>query len=235
MPSLPSPSWLSITVKNHLLRRKDLLLPRPATAADGEASSPLSAAKPALLTAFSVSHRSPVTHAVLGSEAAGLHSLPAELLVQTFSSLDPCSLCRLAQASKMSQAIADGDQVWIPSPAASTKEATRLRWLHTAALQQERLAAEAYARRQHWRQWKRRLLGLLQAVCGVLLVLVPLLIRLASRRSERAAAAASKNATAALTLSAAASRSLDLKGATEALPYQQIVWASTRGAAPCAA
>ena len=61
---------------------------------------------------LSLSARSMVTHAVLGSEAVGLHMLPPELLLQTFSKLDPTSLCRLAQCSRWCRLVADDAEVW---------------------------------------------------------------------------------------------------------------------------
>ena len=56
--------------------------------------------------------RSIVTHAVLGSEAAGLQSLPQELLFLIFCRLDTPTLCRLSCVSHSCESFAMDPLVW---------------------------------------------------------------------------------------------------------------------------
>lgn len=139
--------------------------------------------------------RSCVTHAVLGSEAAGLHSLPAEILMQTFQMLDPVTLCRLAQASKTCQLFADDPLVWEPSQGHRKAVERACRW-HAAQLRAAAEAAEAAERRQRWRQRKRCLLSVLEVMCGVLVVVCAMLFSSRSRRKEAPLGAVCANQTA---------------------------------------
>ena len=127
--------------------------------------------------------RSIVTHAVIGSEAAGMHSLPPELLLEIFTRLDAKALCALAQVSSSARSFADDDDVWCRSLAGHSKAAERASFLHAAQLRAERLEAEARWRRARWRRLRRRMIGVLQAICGVALVLLPLFALL--RRGDR--------------------------------------------------
>ena len=212
------PNWLSQAIRRHLLRRADLLYPQPAV---------LPTTGPLIHSLPSAHVRSCVTHAVLGSEATGLHSLPAELLLHTFSNLDPHSLCQLACTSTTCRAYADCDLVWLSSPAARAKEAERLRWLHATALYEEQVAAQAFEWRQKMRQRKRRLLAVLQAVCGILVVMVPLILRHGRVRDDRIGAAKTAAGALATTLSSAPP-SLEVQGVVK-VPYEQIVWAACGG------
>ena len=130
-------SSLPLTI---IKRTTDLLIPRSCRK-EPPSSSPEAARPPSplleppslyvapspLLGPFpsSSSRRSVVTHAVLGSEAAGLHSLPHELLCSIFLRLDACSLCRLAQVSTSCTTLADDPLVWTRSPAGHCKEESR--------------------------------------------------------------------------------------------------------------
>lgn len=128
--------------------------------------------------------RSIVAHAVLGSEIAGLHSLPHELLFMILTRLDAHSLCQLAQVSTSCHTIADDDLVWGVSPVGHCKEAERALQLHAMQLKAERLEAEARWRRLRWRQWKRRALSVLHAACGVALILLPLIAVMRRRGAD---------------------------------------------------
>lgn len=125
-----------------------------------------------------------VTHAVIGSEAAGMHSLPPELLLEIFTRLDAKALCALAQVSFSARSFANDDDVWCRSVGHS-KAVERASFLHAAQLRAERLEAEARWRRAKWRRLRRRMIGVLQAICGVALVLLPLFAIL--RRGDKQA------------------------------------------------
>ena len=128
--------------------------------------------------------RSCVTHAVLGSEARGLHTLPPELLFITFQMLDAVSLCRLAQASKWTQSYADDPLVWEPSQG-HRKTVERARCWHDAQMRAAAKAAEEAERRHRWRHRKRRLLSCLEMMAGVLVIVCALFF--SSRSSGRQA------------------------------------------------
>jgi len=128
--------------------------------------------------------RSCVTHAVLGSEARGLHTLPPELLFMTFQMLDAVSLCRLAQASKWTQSYADDPLVWEPSQG-HRKTVERARCWHEAQMRAAAKAAEEAERRHRWRHRKRRLLSCLEMMAGVLVIVCALFF--SSRSSGRQA------------------------------------------------
>ena len=128
--------------------------------------------------------RSCVTHAVLGSEARGLHTLPPELLFMTFQMLDAVSLCRLAQASKWTQSYADDPLVWEPSQG-HRKTVERARCWHDAQMRAAAKAAEEAERRHRWRHRKRRLLSCLEMMAGVLVIVCALFF--SSRSSGRQA------------------------------------------------
>ena len=113
--------------------------------------------------------RSIVTHAVLGSEAAGVNALPPELLLLIFSKLDAQSLTQLAAVSRSSLRFTEDETVWHRCTGHS-KSAERAKHLRLAKLRQEQLEAEERWRRQRWRRVKRRALAVLQAVCGFALV-----------------------------------------------------------------
>ena len=197
-------SWLT-TIKRSTA---DLLLPRaraagkepqPHSTHDAASRPPLplieqSSAlltQPPLLQALRAgspsSHRSVVTHAVLGSEAAGMQSLPHELLFIIFSKLDAPSLCRLAQVSTSAATFADDPLVWGRSPVGHCKETERARHLHAVQLRIEQEEAEARWQLQRWRRWRRRALGVLQAVCGVALILLPVIAGLRRRADSNRA------------------------------------------------
>ena len=105
---------------------RDLLLSRrtPRETADAEhecasrSPSPLLVEMPQqpIIAALDVSvagtSRSLITHAVLGSEAAGLHSLPQELLFLIFCRLDTPTLCRLSCVSHSCESFAMDPLVW---------------------------------------------------------------------------------------------------------------------------
>ena len=224
----------------------DLLLPRTGKRAAGgkepqsPPSSPCESRPPSplleelpLLTpppllhavASTSARRSVVTHAVLGSEIAGLHSLPHELLFLVFTRLDASALCRLAQASHSCRALADDELVWRGSPVGHCKETERVRSLHARQLALERRAAEERWRQQRLRRWKRRALGLLQAVCGVALILLPVVALLRRRSAEAALGKADRAAPVP-------ARLFDARAAAAAAPAAGLADASARAAQP---
>ena len=169
--------------------------------------------------------RSCVTHAVLGSEATGLHSLPAELLTQTFQMLDPVSLCRLAQASKTCQSFADDPLVWVRSQG-HLKAVGHARHTQACQLRAEADAAEAAELRQQWRLRKRRVLRVLEVVCGVIVICCAMLFssRGQSRKDDQMVSAAPANKSV---VTAAAHTLLPVEASRPPLPAAQmrhIVW-----------
>ena len=136
--------------------------------------------------AFTSMHRSTITHAVLGSEAVGIQSLPPELLIEIFIRLDAHALCALAQVSSNARSYADDDGLWMRSSVGHSKEVERVRFLHAAQLRAERLEAEARWKRARWRRRRRRAIGVLQAICGVALVLLPLFAILHRQETKQA-------------------------------------------------
>lgn len=257
-------SWsIATTIKRSTI---ELLLPRSVRTTAGKESQPQSptsspgASRPpspllepsALLTpppllhavaSASSSRRSVVTHAVLGSEAAGLQSLPHELLYLIVTKLDAPSLCRLSQGSTSCRALADDPLVWVSSPVGHCKETERLRHLRLYELERERQEEAARWRRERVRRWKRRALSVLHAMCGVALILLPL-FALLRRRSAAADAlakapqtlggASSSHGEGASRLLAgsgkAAARAVD---ASARPMFEHVVWSAAHGA--CAA
>ena len=165
--------------------------------------------------------RSCVTHAVLGSEVAGLHSLPPEILAQTFSKLDPLSLCRLACVSQTCRSFAEDQHVWEASPAGVRKPIVRARWWQAAQVRAALEAAEALERRQQWRRRKRRALRALEVLCGVVVMCFALLLSARSRREGGAVASRKGEASAPPLANHAAPSS---HRAVPAAQIQQIVW-----------
>jgi hypothetical protein len=133
--------------------------------------------------------RSVVTNAVVGTGPLELHSLPPELLQTTFSMLDRTSLCRLAQVSIGCRELADDPQVW-HALCGHCKEYERAWSLSVQARRREQAAREALARKLWKRQWKRRVLGVTQALCGIAFILLPLVLLLKRGGGGGAAAAA---------------------------------------------
>ncbi len=177
--------------------------------------------------------RSIVTHAVLGSEAAGLQSLPQELLFLIFCRLDTPTLCRLSCVSHSCESFAMDPLVW-ERTVGHSKETARRNHLHAMQLREEQLEAEAEAKRRRWRQWKRRAIGVIQAVCGVALILLPVLAVLSRRRDDGSGKAAPRiggsNASAAA--AAGGTKQLPLKASPSGqLQFEGVVW---NAAASCA-
>lgn len=75
---------------------------------------------------------------------------------------------------------------------------------HEEMLRRERL------RKQYIRMWKRRMLGVLQALCGLALVLLPMCFLRSSKSVSEAAAPLA----------------VSLPPAPSSLPYEEIVWQS---------
>mmetsp|Transcript_35777 Transcript_35777/g.75154 ORF Transcript_35777/g.75154 Transcript_35777/m.75154 type:complete len:257 (-) Transcript_35777:132-902(-) len=171
--------------------------------------------------------RSVVTSAVLGDGLPSLHGLPPELLLKTFSMLDPLSLCRLARVSVMCRRFADDLHVWREAcgcqregrvHAGHCKELARLRDRQAKAIREEERSREARRRKQQWRLWKRRVCSCLQALCGVTFVLVPFILML--KKHSATASSLSNHA------SAKGSAGLPPNAVSHAPRYDQIVWAA---------
>jgi hypothetical protein len=188
------PFWLSRAAQN-LLRAKRRLIGGQSGDKEGRPPSPDDLTTVILLEPFSYDgeeylvvphggslHRSSVAHAVLGSEEACLQVLPPEIQMQIFSKLDAKSLCRLAQASKACSTLANDPLVWEPSPCGHCKEVAREQHLRAAEVRALQLEAEERERRRQWQRHKRRVLSLLQASCGMLLVLLPMMLSAAKRQ-----------------------------------------------------
>ena len=177
--------------------------------------------------------RSIVAHAVLGSEAAGLNSLPAELLFLIFTRLDAYSLCQMAQVSTSCASFVDDPLVWSRSLAGHSKDAERQMQLRAVQLRAERVEAEARIRRQRWRQWRRRMLGVLQAACGAALILLPLMATFSRRRAD---GRQRLMAAPALKIKSALEGVADAIGETARQPqFDGLVWAAATSSASCAA
>lgn len=202
---------------------------RPSSPLLNAESVGLLAVRPTLVDgeACTASRRSVVTHAVLGSEAAGLRSLPHELLMAIFSRLDAASLCRLSQVSTSCNTFADDPMVWAHSPAGHMKEVERAKHLQAVQIAADRRAAEARWRQQRWRHWKRRALSVLQAVCGVVLVLVPLLVCLGRRKAPHKAPSHITITSSGGSVPALVPLTHRVcSQAVEHMPYESIVWAA---------
>ena len=158
-------------------------------------------------------HRSCVAHAVLGSEEACWHSLPPEIQMKTFAKLDALSLCRIAQASKACRALAEDPLVWERSPCGHRKDVVRQQHLYAAQLRALQLEAEERERRRRWQRHKRRALSMLQHLCGMLLVLLPVALCGAKRQSRSEATVSTVGPA-------------DLKALPDSGALEHIVWAA---------
>lgn len=164
--------------------------------------------------------RSMVTDAVFGHECTSLCTLPPEMILLIFAHLDAQSLCRLACVSKFCTHLANDDAVWARSAVGHGKDVERMRRFFAAQVRQERLEAEARWRRQQWRRWKRRVIGVLQALCGATLVMLVVM----SVRRARSASLTSQPAASVDTIAA--------KGAEQTLKYDAIVWDAVASSIP---
>ena len=178
----------------------------------------------------SLSYRSVVTHAVLGSGPLELLLLPTELLHFSFSALDSAALCQLAQVSIGCRQLADDPLVW-HAVCGHGKEYERAWSLSLQARRREAEQRREAERKQYARMWKRRVVGVVQALCGLALVLLPLLLL---RRVEQHTAFGPVILDAPVPPPPAELRAATAAAAAAApLRYEHVVWSSLGGA--CAA
>ena len=243
MPQAPAQGRLAM-LKSSLVGTekslKSLLRTRRASAApaepvSSEPGSPSRHLKPmpllemASMAPPSLSYRSVVTHAVLSSGPLELLLLPTELLHLSFSALDREALCQLAQVSIGCRQLADDPLVW-HAVCGHGKEYERAWSLSLQARRREAEQRREAERKQYARMWRRRVVGVVQALCGLALVLLPLLLL---RRVEQHTAFGPVVLDAPLPLPPADLHASTAAAAAAPLRYEHVVWSSLGGA--CAA